>query len=482
MKLTRFPFLVCVSLVGIMGAALSLASAAHPSARPRYGGTLHIQTEAKILSLEPAELPPATDSAAVLNSLTNLVFERLVRFDETGQLVPGLAIAWQADSQHRQWQFRLRSGVFFHDGTPLTPSAVVGSLERAGRGWRASLFGETVLIQTDEPRPDLLFELCQPRYGIYRHAPDGTLLGTGPFQLQDWVPGERAMLTAFENYWDGRPFLDAVELRMGRPLRHQRVDLELGRADIVEIPAGEAAEAGHSSFTVWVSKPVELLLLVFPEEGPGASPRLREAIDSAIDRAALSQVLLRRQGEPTGALLPNWLTGYGFVFPWQRDIARAHELFAAISAQPTALRLSYDSSDALARAIAERIALNAREVGIVVQPEGRGPDRPGAETDVLLVRWRLPVANLAVAMRSLAARFGMLDRLASTEASSLLASYEAEKALLDGHRLVPLVYVPVAYGLHARVKNWTASAVGNWNLAEIWLESPQAEQSEGERR
>jgi ABC-type transport system substrate-binding protein len=454
---------------------------AHPSVRPRYGGTLRIQTEAKILSLEPSKWTLAPDSAAALNRIANLVFECLVRLDEAGQIAPGLAVAWQGDSQHRQWQFRLRPGVFFHDGAPLTPSAVVSSLEGSERGWRVSLFGETVLIQTEEPRPDLLFALTQPRYGIYRRAPDGALLGTGPFRLQEWVPRERALLATFENYWDGRPFVDAIELQMGRPLRQQRVDLELGRADVVEFSGAEAPEARQASFTVWVSKPVELLLLVFPEAGPGASPRLREAIASAIDRTALSQVLLRRQGEPTGALLPNWLTGYGFVFPWQQDLAQARELFAPISAQPTALRLSYDAGDALARAIAERIALNVREAGIILQPEGRGPDRPGSETDVHLVRWQLPVANIFPAMRALAERFGMLDKLVSTEASSLQASYETEKALLQGHRLIPLVYVPLAYGLHARVKNWTASPLGNWNLAEVWLEPTQTDQPESER-
>ncbi len=474
--------LVRANLLVMTTASLLLVPVARPSARPRYGGTLRVQTEARILSLNPLALSAGTESAPAFGRVASLVFERLVRFDDAGQVAPALATVWHADPQHRQWQFRLRRDVTFHDGTPLTPSAVVGSLEGRERGWRVSLFGETVLIQTDEPRPDLLFELCQPRNAIFRHSSTGTLLGTGPFQISAFAPGEQVLLTAFETYWGGRPFLDAIELHMGRPLRQQRIDLELGRADLVEFSAVEALGAHGANFIVWSSRPVELLVLVFPQTGPGANLRLREAIASAVDRAAIHQVLLRRLGESTGALLPNWLTGYAFLFRAQQDMALARNLFATISTQPSALRLAYDSTDPLARAVAERVALDVREAGLLVQPERRDSERPGLETDVRLVRWHLQAANAAAALRELAERFGMSEMLPGVDLQSPLASYEAEKALLDGYRLMPLIYMPVAFGRHARVKNWSASAVAEWNLADIWLEGPPAEQPESEQQ
>ena len=104
----------------------------------------------------------------------------------------------------------------------------------------------------------------------------------------------------------GRPFLDGIEIQLGRPLRDQSVDLELGKTDIVELGPNELRRPAPGR-RVWSSSPVRLMALLF---GPRIEDaRIREALSLAVDRTAIHSVLLQRQGELSGALLPQWLSG-----------------------------------------------------------------------------------------------------------------------------------------------------------------------------
>src|SRR5208337_4751063 len=102
---------------------------------------------------------------------------------------------------------------------------------------------------------------------------------------------------------------------------------------------------------IWSSSPVRLMALVF---GPRISDaRVREALALAVDRSAIHSVLLQKQGEISGALLPQWITGYAFVFGATADVAKAQALVAAVAPADRALSLAAD--DAANRSIADRI-------------------------------------------------------------------------------------------------------------------------------
>jgi ABC-type transport system substrate-binding protein len=137
------------------------------------------------------------------------------------------------------------------------------------------------------------------------------LLGAG-FTIARWDAGRRAVYEADENAVGGRPFLDGVEILLGRALRDQASDLDLGKADVVELGPNELRRqpAGRR---VWSSSPVRVLALVFSPRFDDV--RAREALALAVDRSAIHSVLLQRQGEASGALLPQWLSGYAFLFP-----------------------------------------------------------------------------------------------------------------------------------------------------------------------
>ena len=392
--------------------------------------------------------------------LAVLVYDSLARLDERGEARPALAVSWQHDPESKRWEFTLRPGVKFHDGSPVNAAAVAASL-KGSLSITASGEG-AIAIQTDSPAPDLPVRLAGPRYAVLRRGANAVTSGSGPFRIAEWQPGRRALLAANDDYWSGRPFVDAIELSMGRAYRDQSIDLELGKADLTELAIEDARRSFERGMRTWTSAPVELLALVF-ERGRAAveDTRLRQAVALAIDRAAIHKVLLQGQGEPTGALLPGWLTGYAFQFGAARDLERARDRVALI--QPVSrLALAYDPSDPLARLIAERIALNAREVGVVLQVV------PGGKADARLARVRFSSLDATQALADFATAFALPWQAPSSGAPEAL--FQAEQNMLDDYRAVPLFHVPQILGLSPRLRNWDPRPWGDWRLENVWLE------------
>jgi len=312
----------------------------------------------------------------------------------------------------------------------------------------------------------------RPHYGGTLHVeirqsfdtPDPPATGNGmpdlarAFAITLWEAGRRAVYSADENAQGGRPFLDTVEIQMARPLRDQSIDLELGRTDVVELGPNELRRqpAGRK---VWPSAPVRMVALVFAARVEDA--RIREALALAVDRAAIHNVLLQRQGEVSAALLPQWLSGYAFLFPTAPDAARARTLVAGLPAAARAISLGVE--DAAARPIAERIALNARDAGLAVSVVSRA-----AGADARLVEVRIGSLDAALALAGMAASLGLPEPM---RAGSPDALYAAERALLEGFRVIPLFHLPDVYGVNPRVKGRPGiTPLGEWRFENLWVE------------
>ncbi|HKB49583.1 MAG TPA: ABC transporter substrate-binding protein [Ktedonobacterales bacterium] len=442
------------ALISLLASLTGLSAGARAETRPRYGGRLTVEIHDAITLTDPAVWPP---------QLVPLVYDSLVKLDERGVPLPALAVSWQHDPENKRWEFRLRPGVKFHDGSPLNAAAAAACL----KGWSTitAAGDDVVVVQTETPAPDLPARLTGPGNAILRRGADGVTTGSGPFRIAEWQPGRRALLAANDDYWSGRPYLDEIEVQMGRSPRDQAIDLELGKADLVELTPDDARRASQRGARTWVSSPAELLALVF-ERGRAAvdDARLRQAVALSIDRGAIHNVLLLKQGESTGALLPAWLTGYAFLFPAQRDLERARQKAAFLPKSGMRITLAYDAGDPLARPIAERIALNAREAGVIVQVA------PGGGADVRLVRVPVRSFDPAQALAAYAAAFGM-PPFKAPPISFPEANLHAEQKLLEDSRIIPLFHLPQVVGLGSRVRNWNPEPWGDWRLDGIWLDA-----------
>ncbi len=306
--------------------------------------------------------------------------------------------------------------------------------------------------------------------------PDGTfagVAGSGAFHISEWESGKHVTLAANENYRGGRPFMDSIDIQMGRPEKDRLLDLEVGKADFAEIPPEEARRATERGVRVSTSAPEELVALVFVAGRPIAEDaHAREALARSIDRAAIVNFILQKEGEPAGGLLPQWSNGTAFLFSAAQDAGGAKELWSQISGSPKIV-LGYDAGDSLDQSIAERIAVNARDAGIALAAEPIPGTAPSpADFDARLVRMRLTSSHPRDALASLQiALVPGMDAAPLPAAASSEQIYERERAIVGSFRVVPLVWLPQVYGLGPRVRDWKAPAAGEgWPFADVWLE------------
>ena len=457
------------------------ALAAGAETRPQYGGTVRVAMRTAPAPFDPVELDAAdivhgdSDSFAQ-RSLTMLMFDTLVTTGESGRVQPWLAESWQSSPGNQpgnqRWQLRIRSGVKFHDGTTLSAEVVAASLRAANPAWRVSVAGDAVVIELGGPDPDLLAELALERNAIVKRNPQGTPSGTGPFHVVDWQPGKQLALAANEDCWRGRPFLDTLEIEMGKSFREQMTELELGRADLVEMAAEQTHLFSQSQVSqnrdaqegrrLASSAPVELLALVFAHDAASPDEKLlRQALALSVERGSIKSVLLQGAGQPAASILPNWMSGYGFVFPTGADLARARQAREQVHTATT-WTIGYGDGDPVDRLLAERIALNARDAGLSLQPTS------AAAADLRLVRIPLKSNDPWITLENVAALAGTSVGKTGGSVDEL---YTSESAVLATQRVIPLFHLPVSYAAAATLRNWGLRADGSWTLADAWLET-----------
>jgi ABC-type transport system substrate-binding protein len=496
------------AISGACFAAQCLAPApANATAQPRYGGTLRVELHTSIVSLNPRAWSMGSLETATDEKLAGLIFERLVELDNYGRFQPVLATEWSHDNTYRRWQLVLRSGVKFSDGAPLTGNDVVAALQPVlPETLQISASGNTVAIQSTAPVADLLEQLASGRFFIYRTAADGTLRGTGPFILtaNSTAAPPSASVThlvfrADEDAWSGRPYLDAVDVTLSVPPLRAMFDLQLGKADLIELAPELVPRAKQANLRVWSSDPVVLYGLRFDDaQVSGADARLREALSLALDRGTMANVLLQKQAQPAAALLPQWLSGYAFLFNVEANLERAKELRRSQSANAAAagdpLRLRVDLAGDLPQLLGQRVAVNARQAGIVIQVVSRSAQHSGIavpastasasgaaseSSGVHLFAWRYSSLSARVEFDSMLAAYNLSDSSEATGGSDREQLYARERRILESWRVLPLVEQAESVGIGTTVRNWMPARWGEWHLADVWIEQPETTQAAG---
>jgi ABC-type transport system substrate-binding protein len=456
----------CLALASVVAAGVVAGAA-----RPQYGGTLRAQMDGVAGSLDPASSVSDPQQEDARARISTLAFETLTAIEPDG-VRPMLATSWQADARGSRWRFQVRAGVVLHDRTTLEPWQAAASLRASEPTWKVSVDGDALAIDTGDALPELPWALADARHAIVVRGAGGALIGSGPFRL-DHVDPARVVLKAHEPYWRARPFVDAVQIDMGRPLEAQASDLEAGRADIVGVRATDARRLTQRGLRVEASRPLELVALMFePHRAVDSAIAWRRALAATINREAIAAVVLQGRGTPARSVLPDWLSGYGpVVASSDRPKLSAADAGAPPIEQRTVL-LRVDAADPVAQAIAERLAVDAREAGFsarVQAPTGLAP-----RADARLVRVRVPATTPDRAFTQTAGRLTTRGWPTITPPAGLAldATYRAEQALLDRVVVVPIVHLPELYGVGDRVAsvNAAARAIGGWNLADVWLQ------------
>jgi peptide/nickel transport system substrate-binding protein len=437
----RLPVWAWLALSSVAAASFAM-SPAIAATRPHYGGSITVE-------LYSAWLP--ADSAT--SALSIPIAETLVRFNARGGVDPVLCLAWQHDPDFKRWRFSLRPKVTFHDGEPLTGASAAPSLSAAVKknypDASIQTGGQAIVIQSSVAMPDLLSDLAAPHSAIFRQSAANPLIGTGPFRVTAWEPGHRLVMAAFEDYWGGRPYLDSITIEFGANHAH---------TELFDIPVGPARRILPDGIATWSSAPRTLVAIT----ASNVPPALVQAVALAIDRAPIVNVLAQRKGEAAFSLLPQWLSGYAFLFQSTSDVPRAKQIVSQL--RPAPMSLSYPANDTFLRTVAERVALNARDAGITIQPT----TNPGGSLH--LIEIPLQSTDAATELARIAATLGV-DHIDSSKPEAL---YVAERSLLD--RVIPLVHLRETYGIVQRVHfESSKSDAFALHLEDAWVqqEKPQ---------
>ena len=425
--------------------SLFISNCLSAEVRPRYGGTLTIELSTVWNKLEQGGLNSA---------LSVPITETLVRVNSNGEVEPVLAVAWQHDPDFKRWRFSLRPNVTFHDGEALTAATAAPSLLAALKPKYGEVSieagGQAIVVQSDREMPGLLEELALPRSAIFRRSDANPLIGTGPFRITAWEPGRRLSVAAFDNYWGGRPFLDAIEIEFGPG--H-------GRADLFDIPVGPARRILPEGLATWSSAPRTLVAIT----STNADVILLQALALVVDRAPIANVLAQHKAEAAFGLLPEWLSGYAFLFDSMPDVTRARQLISSLRLGP--MSLSYPANNMFLRSVAERIALNAHDAGIIIQPTTAG------NASLRLMDWPLESSDAADELKRIALELGAADRAGQMDPAKPETLYQLERSLLDDHRIIPLLHLRQTYAIAPRV-HFQPSTSGTFalHLEDAWIQ------------
>lgn len=355
---------------------------------------------------EPPTLDPAKGADNSIYLVNYNVCDSLVRLGADYKKSPGLARSWEYAKDGTSLTFRIRQGVTFSDGSPLTAEDVRFSLARHMEPKLASLYRATVFpnvtnISVSGPdsvtvsfsRPDELFlnamstpaglilkkEFVETAGTTYGSSQTGQTC-TGPYRIEKWNAGANVILAANPNYWDPefRPHAQKVDLRFIPDSVALTQALLSGAIDgSYEISPSAIAplRAGGGAISFGPSPQMFHLYTVAP--GPMADQRLRQAFSMLIDRTAIASKVFRGSAAPNYAMVPPILwdaeattelrASYDRIkSKLTHDIAGARALIDKIPDRPKALTLVVLSGNEQMRLTATLIQQLASEVGITL--------------------------------------------------------------------------------------------------------------------
>jgi len=347
-------------------------------------------------------------------------FQALLQFDEKLEVAPALATAWKRTGD-TTWEFQLRPGVQFSDGTPFTAGDVVASFERAPnvpnspaslalftRSIKQVTAVDPLRVRIETKYPDPLLPMMMPEILIIpatnRNATTNdfntgkTMVGTGPFIFGAYLPGDRIIMKRNDRYWGKPADWEKVTLRFIGNEGARVAALLSGDVDLIEnVPPDLIPKVKQSgAFHVVQSRPALPVYLGLdmgrditpfvtgnnPAQGAKANPlldkRVRQALSYAIDRKALSERIMSGTTAPAGQMLVTGLFGTSSkVSPMPYDPKKAKELLTE-AGFPNGLTLTLHGPN-------DRLANDSR----IIQAIAQMWTRAGIVTKVDVMPWNI---------------------------------------------------------------------------------------------
>jgi peptide/nickel transport system substrate-binding protein len=461
------------------------------------------------------------------------IFDRLVHTDAQQRPVPGLALSWRT-LDPTTWEFVLRDGVKFSDGTPFDAQDVLASLRRApavpnspssfGIYTRAIASAEAVapnrvVIRTREPYPLLPYDLSAVNI-VSRAAETASTadfnsgrsaIGTGPFKVVSWTPGDRLVVERNPFWWGGTVPWARVTFRLivndtARVAALLAGDVQMIEAvpptDIARLERDPALRVSRSLTTRFFFLHPDQFRDVTPfatdkvgnalPRNPLQDARVRRAISHAINRTAIADRLFSGQAVPAGGVVPDGFFGGDpdLKAPaFDPDLAKR---LLAEAGYPDGFAITlhgpndrYVNDDQVVQAIAQMLARVGIQTKVETMPWATFASRSNRpDFSLIYIGWLSATGEASSTLRSLLATFNRETGMGSSnrgrfsdagfdaklaEALGKMDDGKREQALraatrlaMDAQGIVPLLYQysvwamrkPLAYNPRADDQTW----------------------------
>ncbi|HMN72112.1 MAG TPA: ABC transporter substrate-binding protein [Rhodoblastus sp.] len=504
-----------MALAGAAGASAFADRFALAQGAPKRGGVLKIAANAN-----PSSLDPATGGSGADHTMLFPMFDTLTEWDyETLKPKPGLAESWKYPDP-QTLVLNLRSGVTFHDGTPLDADAVKFNLERAKTDTRSNIKADLVTVASVEATGPLqvTLKLSQPdtalpgilsdRAGMMvsptaLKAAGGNLdrkpVGAGAYAFVSWTDNEKLVVKRHDKYWRaGEPYPDGIEFAIIPESATALRSVIAGQNDLVyQLPARQKMMLQRASALKQASGPTVYCQQIYFNwsRPPFNDIRVRKALNHAVDRATFVKATLDGVGEPAFMNLPSSHWAYDAdvakLYPHDPDKARALLKEAGVPEGYVLELIGYTDQDSVRRAeiLIEqfaRVGLKAQFAnGSIAEMSAAffGKDKKGAG---LVSAWTgRPDPSLTYTlMYSKDSYFNagradvpaeLPDALKATRATENLedrkkAFSKVQRIVMENALVCPLAFQFELDAHAAKVKGYKPNLLGKPKYEGVWLE------------
>lgn len=333
-------------LVIALGAALTAALApcgAAKAAEKTYKDTIVWGQGADVTSFDPHQ---GKETPAV--TVTCQIFDTLTAVDPaTGEVRPQIAESWE-QLDDTTYVFHIRKGIKFHNGGELTAADVKFSLDRSIASASVSYIVDfikevnvkddfTVEVVLRAPYAPALRNLAVPFAAIVckevvEKDEEGFKLhpvGSGPYKFVEWKPGDTVKLDAFDDYMDGRPATPHLVMKVVPETSQRLIALETGDLDIsYDLGVNDVKRARDNEDVVVLEAPSLSCWYISMNMNrkPFDDPRVREAVNYAIDRQLIVDTIMSGNGQAADAIIAPSVFGYYPSGVYGYDPEKAREL------------------------------------------------------------------------------------------------------------------------------------------------------------
>ncbi len=347
------------------------------------------------VGVDPDTVDPVQMTTTTVANMVDYVVETLTFLDQEGKVRPMLAESWKVSPDGLEYTLKLRRGVTFHDGTVFDAKAVKWNLDRLkDPGVRVPIRApypiektdavdvSTVRVTLTRPSAPFISALSWTTAGIISPASVDKQgndyknivhpVGTGPYVFKERKRGESITVTKYDKYWGKKPYYDTVLFRIVPEEATRESLLLAGQVELIILPplADLPALSRNPAVKVLLAPSDRTIFIAFnTTKAPFSDARVRQALNYAVDKAAIINSILFGAADAMDAPMASSLFGYCKVGTYEFNPAKAKQLLTAAGVKPgTKISFIHPTGRYTQdKEVAQAIAGYLREVGLEPQ-------------------------------------------------------------------------------------------------------------------